>query len=632
MGSSRLVLWGVGVLLAVVLLLGVSFYFSSTHPSRSKADSTPLASDSIEVQPNSPKSDGDAVEPERLTNTPEHNSLSDEERRYLWDIERVAQALDVEAFPRLARAIRERDHAGIAAFLSEDFSGQVPDQDRQRVVRHGFGQFASIDRDDQSWLVVDREAFIGFLIQQRQRLPEPRAVREDGDPQAPAEFLSRDPQVEVRLMRLSPVEWGKMDGLWHGTMKVRFAGKQTSGEPGELELAAHFTFDAPNREIPNKTGPVNPMKTCKVYSSRWRQSTAFLMSEVGSERGIDRRRFHDNWLEHDKPPLIVSGGIYVCDYNKDGRDDVLITDRNDVVLYQASGDGTFVDATEASGLRGQVQPGAQAAIFVDLDGDGFEDLIIDNQIFRNNRDATFSDYTALSNLRPPIGSAMAVADYDLDGRMDVYFVRASPGPIGRSRISWVDDQTGPGNELWRNMGNWRFRNVTGATNASAGHRSCFAGVWLDANLDGLPDLAVSDEFGSSVLLVNNLDGKFTERVLKKPFGGFCMGIAAGDINNDGYIDLYLANMASKAGDRIISNLPSEAYTPEIRAKVKEFVRGNELLRNTGGVDFESFGPKLGVTGPGWSYGTALVDLDNDGWLDIYAPGGFISYSRGEPDG
>lgn len=629
MGSNRLLLWGVGVLLALVLVVGGSFYFSSSRPWPPKAGRTPPAANPEEDEPDTPNPSVAIAEPERLADTPEHNSLTDEERRYLWDIERAAQALDVDTFPRLARAIRERDHAGIAAFLSEDFSGQVPDQGRQRVVTHGFGQFASADRDDQSWLAADREEFIGFLTQQRQRLLEPRVARAEGDKQAPTEFLSRDPQVEVRLMRLSPVEWGKTDGPWHGTLKVRFAGKQTSDEPGELELSAHFTLDAPGRDIAEKTGW---MKTCNVYSSRWRQSTAFLMTEVGSDRGIDRSRFHDNWLQHDKPPLIVSGGVYVCDYNKDGRDDVLITDPNGTVLYQASSDGTFVDATESSGLTGQLRTGSQAAIFVDLDGDGFEDLIIGNQIFRNNRDATFSDYTALSNLRPPIGSAMAVADYDLDGRMDVYFLRASPGPIGRSRISWVDDQTGPGNELWRNMGNWRFRNVTGAANASAGHRSCFAGVWLDANLDGLPDLAVSDEFGSSVLLVNNPDGKFTEHVLKQPFGGFCMGIAAGDITGDGYTDVYLANMASKAGDRIISNLPSEAYTPEVRAKVKEFVRGNELLRNIGGGAFEPLGSKLGVTGPGWSYGTALVDLDNDGWLDIYAPGGFISYSRGEPDG
>ena len=68
-------------------------------------------------------------------------------------------------------------------------------------------------------------------------------------------------------------------------------------------------------------------------------------------------------------------------------------------------------------------------------------------------------------------------------------------PMGQSRVSWVDDQSGPGNQLWRNLGNWRFKNVTESTGTSAGHRSCFAAVWLDANDDGRPDIAVSDEFG-----------------------------------------------------------------------------------------------------------------------------------------
>jgi hypothetical protein len=135
-----------------------------------------------------------------------------------------------------------------------------------------------------------------------------------------------------------------------------------------------------------------------------------------------------------------------------------------------------------------------------------------------------------------------------------------------------------------------------------------------------------------VLLVNQPGGRFTEHPLKLPFAGFCMGIVAGDYDNDGLPDLYLANMFSKAGDRIVANLPDDAYTPGVRAKIKEFVNGSELLRNNGDLTFTPMGRKMGVNGVGWAYGPNMVDLNNDGWFDLYATAGFLSYTRGEPDG
>jgi hypothetical protein len=559
-----------------------------------------------------------------------NTSLPESDRQYIWEIERVALALDVHTFPRMAKAIRESDAAGLALFLSNEFVARVPDLAKQAVVEYPFGQFGSVNEADEAWTDVNRSGFVAFLLEQAQRFPLPRSQSAAADAPAPTEFLARDPRVEIRLMRLWPVDRAAPDGLWQGTLKIRYAGRRSNGQPGELELSARFSFHGPADAIARRQ---NWLESCRVYSSRLREADELLMKEAAAERGLDPQRFYDNWQHPEAEPMIAEGGVYLCDYNRDDHLDALVVDRNAVVLFHGTGDGTFQDATQTAGLAGAVKAVAAPAVFVDLDEDAYEDLLLADQVFRNNRDGTFSDVTALTNLRlPSDASTFAVTDYDRDGRVDLYVLRASPGPMGKSRVSWVDDQTGPGNQLWRNMGNWRFRNVTAATNTSAGHRSCFAAAWLDANSDGLPDVAVSDEFGSSVLLLNHPDGRFTEHPVKQPFGGFCMGIAAGDLDNDGHIDLYLSNMASKAGDRIISNLPPDAYTPEIRAKVQQFVTGNELLRNTGDGVFQPLAGRLGVTGPGWSYGANMVDLNNDGWLDIYAPGGFISYSRGEPDG
>jgi len=539
------------------------------------------------------------------------NILPEDDRKFIWDIEHIALILDVHAFPRVAKTLREADRAGFAAFLSDDFTGSLLDESARQSASYPFGEFNWIGDPGDAKPPASADDFAGYVMSQRARFAGPT-------------------KAEVRLMRLSPVDHHDLKGAWQGTMKIRIAGERSPGQPSEVEMQARFTLEDPPDDIADRT---QWLKSCRLYSWREQSSTHLLMRDVAAERGIDPHRFHDNWDFPDKPPLVVQGGVYLTDFDRDGSVDVLVKDVNGTALFQNQGDGNFKDVTQSSGLAKLMQRHAVPSLFADFDGDGYEDLISGTQIFSNNRDGTFSDVTPITNLRLPANQgAFAVADYDLDGLLDLYVVRASPGPMGRSRVSWVDDQTGPGNQLWRNLGNWRFKNVTEAAGASAGHRSCFAAVWLDANSDGRPDIAASDEFGSSVLLINGTDGKFTERILKEPFGGFCMGLAAGDYDNDGHIDIYLANMFSKAGDRIIANLPTDAYSPDLRAKIKQFVVGSELLHGNGDGSFSARGQALNVNGVGWAYGPNFVDLDNDGWLDIVAPAGFLSYTRGEPDG
>jgi hypothetical protein len=111
-----------------------------------------------------------------------------------------------------------------------------------------------------------------------------------------------------------------------------------------------------------------------------------------------------------------------------------------------------------------------------------------------------------------------------------------------------------------------------------------------------------------------------------------MGVTCGDIDNDGNIDIYVANMYSKAGNRILGNLRPGLYSKKTLAKFRNYVAGSQLYRNRGGLRFKKLGKEYQVSGIGWAYGAALVDLDNDGWLDLYATCGFISKSRDQLDG
>jgi hypothetical protein len=215
--------------------------------------------------------------------------------------------------------------------------------------------------------------------------------------------------------------------------------------------------------------------------------------------------------------------------------------------------------------------------------------------------------------------------------MDLYVTVSG----GARRDSWLGGKSGErhGNQLWRNKGNWQFEDVTKASGASGGQRSTFSAAWLDANNDGWPDLYVINEFGNGVLLLNNKDGTFREHQLAEGPNDFgTMGLAVGDIDNDGNIDIYCANMYSKAGSRVIGNLKPGSYPEPIMATMRQFVAGSQLWRNKGNLQFEKLGQRCQVAAVGWAYGAALVDLDNDGWLDLYATAGFMSSSRTEPDG
>ena len=186
--------------------------------------------------------------------------------------------------------------------------------------------------------------------------------------------------------------------------------------------------------------------------------------------------------------------------------------------------------------------------------------------------------------------------------------------------------------MWKNRGDWQFEEVADASGVRGRGGPTFAAGWFDANGDGWPDLMTSCETGKNDYLINQRDGTFVEAELPDIYGGISMGITAGDIDNDGWPDIYVANMYSKAGERIVDNLRPGIYSEDVDAQMRDFVAGNELYRGLGKGKFSRIGQTTGVADVGWAYGPGLVDLDNDGWLDLYAPVGFQSVTPERPDG
>ena len=160
-------------------------------------------------------------------------------------------------------------------------------------------------------------------------------------------------------------------------------------------------------------------------------------------------------------------------------------------------------------------------------------------------------------------------------------------------------------------------------------RNSYQAVWSDIDGDGDPDLYICNDFSPDYFLRNetprgSMEPKFTE-VTKElvPGGtmGFGMGANWGDYNNDGRLDLYVSNMYSKAGNRIVKQVE------DVDERVKVASQGNFLYENQGGTFKQVAGLEKEaqqVSKVGWSFGGQFADFDNDGNLDVYVGSGFYT--------
>jgi hypothetical protein len=535
--------------------------------------------------------------------------MPEEQREYLWDIEHHFNRMNQIGFKSFADALRNNDKKALAALFASNFRGWLLDRTRPVRTQTDTVDVTRYVRGGTAPREVGLEEFLAELWKLRQLFDQP-------------------PGVKLAVIRLSPEKREQSEGAWHGTGQLRLWGTWQSGKPAEVIAHVSFRLNQPTTENLSRGGW---LLDCAFDQLQIGKADRFLFREVAAQHGLEPHKLHNNW-KSDRI-LVNTGGIYVFDFNRDGILDLLVTDYNGVFLYQGLPDGKFKNVTAEMGLLPEnFKQSTPFAIIADLDGDGWDDLILEHTIYKNDAGKRFVNVTSLSNLLMPQHiSGGVVCDYDRDGKLDLYLFRGSTGKAG----SWITGKGGSrlGNVLFRNKGNWQFENVTDQTGTSGDDRSTFSAVWLDADDDGWPDLCVINEFGDSILYHNQGNGKFKPHMLgKSPTDFGSMGVIAGDLFNSGRLDIYTGAMYSKMGHRIISNMAPGTYKDALMDRVRSFVVGNRLHRNLGGLKFEEVASKLQVNDAGWAYGPAMADLDNDGWLDLYATDGHVSRDRKKPDG
>lgn len=341
-------------------------------------------------------------------------------------------------------------------------------------------------------------------------------------------------------------------------------------------------------------------------------------------------------------------GAACGDVDGDGDWDLFVPSDGRNFLYLAEPDGTYAEVAEE---RGVAQPDAgTGALFADFDRDGDQDLMVAQvgwtpatsdddgggriRLFLNDGEGRFTEATGEARGPgldvPFVAYTLTALDFDGDGWLDVHVCG-----YGRVEVehndSWIEATNGTPNGLLRCRGAGDdgaflgFEDVAEAAGVR-GDRWSYAAAAADVDQDGLIDLFVANDYGSNYLWINQGDGTFQDgaEALAVADRGNGMGVAFGDLNGDATLDLYISNMSSTAGNRILGRL-EEDIDPEIHALLKKLAGGNSIF--FGGAKGKGFGrvpAENGGTGASWAWSPALFDLELDGDLDVFCANGFVT--------
>jgi len=329
------------------------------------------------------------------------------------------------------------------------------------------------------------------------------------------------------------------------------------------------------------------------------------------------------------------GGLAAFDYNNDGLMDLLLVqgstldrvragDSPHSVLYENRGNWKFVDVSAKAGLTAKAW--GMGVGIADYDNDGFADVYLTNLgpnvLYRNNGNGTFTDVTAKAGVGDPRWSTSAAfGDYDGDGHLDFYvanYLDVGPSKLP-ARVAGVCDYQGEpvmcgprglpgaGDSFYRNNRDGTFTEISQQSHAVDKDKYFGLGVvWADVDNDSDLDIYVANDATPNLLFVNNGNGTFDEQGFLSGLAvsgdgreQASMGVDVADYDNDGLLDAYCTHFAADY---------------------------STLYHNDGNLVFTDVTAQARIQTPEWplvSWGTRFVDLNHDGYKDIFHSNGHV---------
>ena len=336
------------------------------------------------------------------------------------------------------------------------------------------------------------------------------------------------------------------------------------------------------------------------------------------------------------------GGVGIGDVDNNGFVDIYFTaNMGPNRLYLNNGDLTFTETAKSAGVSGK-QGWSTGVSMVDINSDGWLDIYVcnsgeidgdnkQNELFINQGDGTFIESASEYGLDDRgYSTHAAFFDYDRDGDLDAYLLNNSFQAIGsfnlRKNERPIRSKDG-GDKLYRND-NGQFIDVSEEAGIYGSVIGFGLGVTVgDIDLDGWQDLYISNDFFErDYIYMNNGDGSFTENLTHqmRSISGASMGADMADINNDGYPDIFVTEMLPEPNERLktkttFENWDKYQYNLE-NGYYHQFTR-NMFHLNNGNHSFSEIGRMAGVEATDWSWGALISDYDNDGLRDLFVANG-----------
>jgi len=344
------------------------------------------------------------------------------------------------------------------------------------------------------------------------------------------------------------------------------------------------------------------------------------------------------------------GGIAIGDLNNDGLPDIFFTaNQGSNKLYVNQGNFKFRDITKSAGIIDD-STWSTGVVFVDINNDGWLDIYVcssghmstgkrKNKLYINNHNSTFTEAAAQYGLDiKAYTTQVSFFDYDMDGDLDCFMINNSPVPVNQLNYAnhrdlpeqdWPvgDFLKGGGDHLYRND-NGHFTEVTKQAGIHGTLISFGLGVSVgDINGDGYPDVFVSnDSYERDYLYINQKNGTFKDELenCMQHTSFSSMGADIADINNDGYPDIFTTDMLPLNDYRLkttgaFDNI--DIFNEKLKSGFYYQYTQNTLQLNNRNGMFCDIANYAGVDATDWSWGSLMFDMDNDGWNDLYVCNG-----------